>query len=897
MASPFKFFRQHQAGMMVVLVILAMLVFTLDALFTGQGANFWLLGLLVGGTVCGVAGIGSGRWLHWAIIGGFLGTVMGLMVPEFNKPDGVIATTFGIVEQEELQDLSERRAVANGFMQLASEAAFGPGGRQFAFQFGFGHPSQREDLLFGRLMHEEAKALGIAVTDEMISDFVNKCTGDKLSGESFGISRRALSYKQAPVHSEALFEILREQLRDRLAYMALLPTGSVSPPAPGVYWEYFQRMNVRQSIHVTELDLDAFTDQIADPTDDQIQDLFDSAVHKRPNQDEPGSPGFALPGRARIAWLEQDYDSIESLVPPVTDEEVETFYNENRDARYRTIVVPEKADTTPSADSTPGEPAPVDVTPESEPDPGSDPESSDKPPPAGDGPGDSAIEKSAPESTDEETEEPESTVSEPTVEESPSEGTDDGGQFSVDDPEAVAETPATQDLADTEGPVALEASAATDEGTDISPDPLFPVQLRIPEESETESGEENPLMAPEYEYRELDDDLRESIRDELLQQRVRKAIAEKMQAGWDFLRSIQSELRKRRTSFMKQDPQKHLDDPDAAALDLRREMANFTPELLERMKNYANDNNFIYVVTNLVSFQDFSDRDDYPLGLAVDPSLPPFQVQGATEAVAFKVFSGFGTDVAANDTQLFVPERAVLEPLAEDGTESHYVYWTVEFEEPHVPKTLKEHGVREQVKLAFKRAKARKPLTQRAEQLAQKVRDGLEKADEERISMAETLKSESITGEEASATLTVRLSQPFSWLRQSQAPPTSFQSRGPRAELSTIRFADGASTLTGIGQEFMRTIFEELGDDEVGIVPNYDRTRYFLVHVTNRFPTLDNGIDGLQSRFAMEGRMNFLTSPVTELMSGEIVNPVVIEWKRATWRKYGAGPDADPGES
>ena len=40
----------------------------------------------------------------------------------------------------------------------------------------------------------------------------------------------------------------------------------------------------------------------------------------------------------------------------------------------------------------------------------------------------------------------------------------------------------------------------------------------------------------------------------------------------------------------------------------------------------------------------------------------------------------------------------------------------------------KEHGVREQVKLAFKRAKARKPLTQRAEQLAQKVRDGLEKA-------------------------------------------------------------------------------------------------------------------------------------------------------------------------
>ena len=95
----------------------------------------------------------------------------------------------------------------------------------------------------------------------------------------------------------------------------------------------------------------------------------------------------------------------------------------------------------------------------------------------------------------------------------------------------------------------------------------------------------------------------------------------------------------------------------------------------------------------------------------------------------------------------------------------------------------------------------------------------------------------------------------------------------------------------------MKTVFEELENDEVGIVPNFDRTRYFLVHVADRFPTPHNGIDSLQSRFATEGRMNFLTSPVTGLASGEIVNPVVLEWKRTVWRKYGINPDADPGES
>ena len=53
-------------------------------------------------------------------------------------------------------------------------------------------------------------------------------------------------------------------------------------------------------------------------------------------------------------------------------------------------------------------------------------------------------------------------------------------------------------------------------------------------------------------------------------------------------------------------------------------------------------------------------------------------------------------------------------------------------------------------------------------------------------------------------------------------------------------------------------------------------------------------MDGLQERFAREGRMNFMTSPVTELMRGEIVNPAVTEWERTIWRKYGVDPDGEP---
>ena len=897
---------------MVVLVILAMLVFTLDALFTAQGQNFWLLGLLLGGVVCGIAGIGSGRWLQWGIIGGLVGAVVGLSLPELNKPPGVIDFNFGMVEQEELQDLFDRRSVANGFMQLAAEEAFGPGGRQFVRPFGFGHPSQREDLLFGRLMQEEADALGVTVTDDMVSTYVNKRTADRLSGEGFGRSRRALTYKGSPVRSEALFDILREQIRNEITYMALVPTGSVSPPSPDVHWEYFQRMNVRQAIHVAEFDVDAFLDQVDEPTDAEIEGLFATASSKQPNQDGLGSPGFALPGRARIAWLEQDYDSMESQVPPVTDQEIEAFYNENRNVRYRSMVVPEdsgsETEPTPDTDTTPAEQdlPPGDVAPESLDQSRTESESStetgsDEKPLSDENDLEEPVVEGSEFSEESESTEPresESFGSEPSVDKTPTEPTDSGGQFSIDDPVSEADVPETQDSVDIEESVndTDNASETTVEDAGISVESAIPFQLKVPDESESDAGDESLRMEPEWEYRELDDDLRNEIRDELLQERVRQATGEKMLAGWGFLNGLQSELRKDRDKYMEENRQKYLDDPEAADLDLRREMAKNTPEILKKMENYAGENKLVYAATDLVSFQQFSDRDDYPLGMGVQPDLPAFQLQSVTDAVAYKVFSGFSMDVSANDGQLFVPERAVSEPMTEDGTSSQYVYWIVEFEEPHIP-TLEEHGVREQVQLAFKREKAREVLMERAEKLAQDVREGLEKPEEERLSMTDKLESESITGREGSATLTVRSSESFSWLRLRETPATSFRSRGPRTELSTIRFVDGSPALAGIRQEFMRTVFEELGDDEVGIVPNHDRTRYFLVHVTDRFPTLDSGIDGLHNRFAVEGRMNFMTSPVMGLMSGEIVTPVVMEWEREIWRKYGVDPDVDPGES
>jgi len=454
MASPFNFFRKHQASMMVVLVILAMLVFTLDALFTQSGANFWLLGLLLGGAVFGVAGVGSGQWLQWGIGGSILGALLGLILPGFTGPPPVAAGSF-LLERSEFDEMGQRRALANMFLARATEEAFGEGTARFARQFGFGH-QPLEDLLFGRLLTEEAKQLEISVTDQMVSDYVNQATGDKLTAKGFAKARKALSYDQKPVTDEALFEILKEQIAREIAYKALAPQGSLSPPPPQVQWEYFKRMNVRQAINVTELDVDSFLDQVDDPSDAEIDELFMTGRDKFPNQEQPGSPGFRLPGRARIAWLEADFDSVAGTVDAVSDEDVEAFYNENRETRYRRVVVPDKepteeenqeSDTSDKDGATEDQPSEEDKadseaktepakSPDSEPEPETASETPEptesETPDAEDSPEEPAeSEGDSPADTESSEETPESETEEPASAES------NAGQFSIDDPEAT----------------------------------------------------------------------------------------------------------------------------------------------------------------------------------------------------------------------------------------------------------------------------------------------------------------------------------------------------------------------------------------------------------------------------------------------------------------------------
>ncbi|MEZ6127156.1 MAG: hypothetical protein R3C59_00575 [Planctomycetaceae bacterium] len=904
MASPFKFFRKYSGGMMIVMVILSMLLFTMTDLFSDPGRNLWLLGLLIGGAVFAVAGIGQGRWWQWGIGGAVLGTLLGVILPEFVQGGGVINTSLGVITRDDMDDMRIRRSLANEFVAQATEACFGQGTRQFATYFGFDH-EMNEDVVLGRLLRAEADRLGIVVDSRMVGDYLKRITSDKLTAEDYVGIRNSLTYDRAALTEDTLQEILADEIKARMAYQMLRTRPSTLPPGAEVYWEYYRRLHVRQQIVTTALDVDSFLDQVGEPSDQQVAELFDTYRGKFPNEVEPGSPGFRLPLRATLAYLELDSVSVEDEIGEISDADVQTYYDNNKETSLiRTPVLPdpakpESSDDTDKPDEDPADaPKPEDDSAEKK----SDSNSDEKP--ADEKPADDKPEADSPEPA--EANQPEATKDAPETDaaEEASQRTDDENcGLSEPDEKPADEKPADKKPADEkpadEKPPA-EAPPA-DESSDSKAESALP-SLTIPDVPAAGSVPQvpdAPAIASEikYEYRELDDTLKQEIREEIRRQRVSEKVQEKLKAASSFMNALASQRTRKRFSLIEEDTALYSGEnqkQQEALRELRESLKPYHEELNQKLKTYAKENGFAYVETPMISYQELVEGEDYSIATATEPTADPMNA-ARSATVPLTVFRSFTGEEQANDAQLYFVRSARRTDLAGDGSVSHFVYWATDFSLGHVPEQ-NEPGIREAVVRQWKRLQARELVKARSEELAGQVRDAIAKEGEDKQDMFAALDGITVTGKDDSAKLAVRKSNPFTWLKTSSASPMSFQQQP--ASLSPIEFDDQiGGTLSKVGDEFMKTVFEDMQDEQVAVVPNFDRSKYYVVHVTNRFPTPEVGEDALRDRFATEAqKFSFRDSPILPVMQQQLDGPAGVAWEKDLWRKYGVDPDSEPEE-
>lgn len=878
MSSPFTFFRRNQHVSMVAIVILSMVAFTISDMMTQDVNHFVTLGVLLGGAVMAFLGISRGKWAQYGIAGAVTGGLLAWIIPGFftSNSEFYQTSSIGAFDTQRIRELYLRRMIANGFMEQAFGKAFGPGTERFAPRFGY-YPTIEDDAIFGELLRAEAEELGIVVTDKMVIDYISSNTGEKLSAKDFVEIRNNLQLEGRGVSEDDLFAAFRAEIAAQMAYMQRSPGLSASTQPPAALYDLFKRTQIRQRLNLVQLNVDGFLGKVPDPSEQEIQAAFSQYRERFPGQDGPGSPGFRQPNKASLAYLQLAYKTVEAAVPVPTDAEIETHYNENKDAFYRKPAEPPAVPEAPAAPdpaATPDAP----VTPDAPPAPETKPASENATPEA---PASDAPQSEAPKSEEPKAEVPkgDSSGSEPKPEGAsadPAEKPPGAGNecFPGDEQKTPAADSPAQPPAEPAGPAAETTPAQPPTTADTPARPGEPSEKPAESAPVADPQAQIPFVIPPVEYRPLDDELKTEIREQMHEKKVRDEIQKRLETVSRALQKLERDRSAKRRAIVDAD---RSIEPQARAEKLR----DFDAKLLEQMEQIGTESGFSFVKTRLLSARDLSTDDIVPIGTALDASASAMQPPSVYQMV-FQMFPN--SDDQWNDANLFSRRRAVKNEFAIEGDESHFVWWISEFSVSHIPE-LDAPGIRDEVVLALKRQKAREEAKKRGEALAKMLNDDAAKPEAERKPAAELLQGQTVLDAADSAAVVVRQTRIFSWLEQELTPQMNFmQQQQPRLRISTINFADeGGGEVRYAGDRFMKSVFEDLRTGQAAVVPDEELGVFYVAQATERL----GDEEVLRQIFLQEGRQfGFRQGGVSDLVSATVLQPASSAWVDSLWKKY-----------
>ncbi|WP_145367279.1 ICP22 family protein [Maioricimonas rarisocia] len=785
-----------------------------------------------------VAGLQSGKSNEYSVWGLVAGVLIGVGLTYWGQPGAAVYANTGNISQNELAELRQRRVIANQFVADAllrtnEDNPF----IQFQIaqlQFGFQRPGDTSDrdVIAGEMLRREGRRLGIEVPQEAVTEFINAITNRQMTSSLFKEIRQRLQLSEGE-----LVEILRDEILARNV-AGYLFGGTILPPE--TYWEFYRKLNEQVTAELVVVPVDDFVPTSSEPTEEQLQELFQQYRENLPNRTREGrvaegQPGFFQPRKVQLAYLEAAYHEVESLVGEVTDEEIEEYYEE----QYKRVPEGMEGSTVPggAAPEFPGSgpqlTPPGGATPESEGDapaetpaespeaPASEstPEESDTPAEDGDAPADesSPAEESAP-AGDEMSAAPASnsdTILDALADAQPvllqeEEAGDDAEQPAEQPVKEVTpeeKTPVDEAPADADTPAEKPATESDDDApTSEKPDADAD---KPADEPATDGAPTTPPPAadppaPPQGVRPLDAELRLEIRDRILRERTLEKMEELTEEAYAFMANEIGFY----VNASEEDPA-HISPEEAA----------------RKLQEYADEHGLIYTQTPLLTFSELSTSEDYPIGQASDPSNP------RSAAVATDVFSTSPQDV-------YRPRRAV-----DVRSDSRFSYWKTRDVAAHVPESLEEEGIREQVVEALELQQARPKARERAEAL-------VELASDSEKPFLELMGEQTVDGREGSLFLNPREVGPFSWMRRSTAvSPNSF--RPPAPEMTQI------PGLNGLGNEFMDTVFNELQTDEVGIASNADQTEFYVVRIASKTPSSEDEREQFRDGFLAESPTSF----------------------------------------
>lgn len=880
MNSPFEVFRKHQKVAMVVLVFMSMFAFiVLDSVqrLAGTSLSGPVVGIAVGLLLGGVfwfVGNPKGQGKEYAVLGFVIGVAAGVIGPMINRPAPAFSSTVGRLTRAEMGEEIHHRQQANNFLRRVEQKIAQrylkqhPNARpnevprmneNYLFSL-FRHRSPEQDVGYTLVFRHEADKMGIKISDDAVTDYLKKATDGKMLRSDYLDSLR-----ETGVSEDQLYSTIKDELRARLAFDCLRPRAF---PVPDDYWQLYRRLNVREELEVAAVPVSAFAAEVEDPGDKALADFFTLYKNDFPTREVTDKPAFGQPRRVQVAYLKAGTDQLEGTVSTALDKEIaqaeasgkptpiEKFYEKNKD-RYRNPTFPEKPATKSgpklSAPDLPGaeEKKPEDKSEEKK---GDEKESEKaKPEPqekeGGEKKSDEKPDAAKPE--DKKSEDKKSEDGKPEEKKSEEGAAGSSDELEEEQEEKADEKPAEAKKPEEKKPeekkpdekkgddpaVPDAAPAAPEDGSATAEVPGEP----LPEEATTD---------PLPEFQPLDDKLKDDIRRQLINERVAAQLDKR-------IRKAEAEMTRRADKVHAQ----MIPEPGKSAPKEEIDHEQISTDL----KAWASENGFRYGATDLVTFEELSDPDSHPIGVASEAQGDQFNARSVA-MVAFQ------TD----------PKQTYFPTVAIDRiTGNRYCWWKMN-DVKESPGSFDAKGTKEKVLAAWKMMQARKPAEERAEAVAEMIKKAEGKP------MSETLAGQTVTGKEGGLLLTVRETEPFSWLRRGTAPAQN-PFATPPPELSTI------SAIEKPDEDFMEVIFQKLKEGETGVAANADKSTYYVVRVKNRVPSTEAGEEEMRKQF-LASRNDFFPdadpfmrmfrrSPYVQLMEQEQA-ALFLKWEDDLAKKY-----------
>jgi len=375
---------------------------------------------------------------------------------------------------------------------------------------------------------------------------------------------------------------------------------------------------------------------------------------------------------------------------------------------------------------------------------------------------------------------------------------------------------------------AAEAAAPVEASTPPSAEDSAP-SVPAPPAFPAPAGQDKPAAPPSPETLA-------AIREDLLNQRARDEADRRLQEIRDDVDKIVNEVMDQ--VLPPEDPQ----DEDAKKK-YEEDHLQAVRTVRDRVEAYARKNGLRFDTTPYLSAAELYESEDYTIGKAVlwEPNRPFGQRDTLT--VAEQV------NMSSPDQPLgTIPAQSLM-------NDSRYVALKIDDRAPRVPSldekpSKGQRSIKEKVTEVWKLQKARALAEARAHELA--------KADDEKKDLAEVVKGQTVTGKAGGDPIVPEQVGPFTWMRESTAPGTSFA--------PPMHVPSELPQLPGAGEEFMRQVFEDAAPGRAVVGASDDKSTFFVVEVDKRSSEAD--MAAAREQFL---KQDFFTDPFIQF--GMPMNP------------------------